>query len=327
MGQKPADDGKNEPSLELPSLSLKRLRRKKATKKEATEAASTQERVEPAPPAADTGTPTESVTGPVTGPEEPTTQIPAVREEPARDGPPTSGPPATDRPTTQLPATDPAPPSRPPAAPAPSPAVAPPPAPLEPAPPAPPLFVEQSLREPADRAPADREPADRERDEGEHVEHEPEGQHPERGRAAFSLPPLPGRVAALITGAVVGLFGAVLTYLAMMGCEVVQGTSSCGRPGFFLLLAVLALMVLLGGAALKAWQITDPGSTSLLAVGVLSVIVLVVLIDVVFSGWMFVLVPVLSALSYAFSHWVTTRFIEEPSRDPAGRDERSMDVR
>ena len=37
----------------------------------------------------------------------------------------------------------------------------------------------------------------------------------------------------------------VLTYLAVRGCEAVQGTSSCGTPGFFLLTAIMILLVVL----------------------------------------------------------------------------------
>jgi hypothetical protein len=130
-------------------------------------------------------------------------------------------------------------------------------------------------------------------------------------RRGFSLPAVSAWPAAVITGLVVGALGTVLTYLGLEGCEALKGTSSCGGPGFFLLVGILALMVLVGTVLLKAWRVTDPGSTSFLAVGVLAVVVLVVLIDAVFSGWMFLLVPLVSAGGYALSHWVTTQFIEE----------------
>jgi len=153
------------------------------------------------------------------------------------------------------------------------------------------------------------------------------GEQHDPGGHRFAFPTIPGRVAAVITGLVVGATGAVLTYLAMRGCEAVQGTSSCGRPGFFLLIAVLALMVLLGAVLLKAWQVTDPGSTSFLAVGVVSVVVLAILIDVIFSGWMFLIVPLVSALAYALSHWVTTRFTEPASGNPTRQEARDVDAR
>lgn len=122
---------------------------------------------------------------------------------------------------------------------------------------------------------------------------------------------LPGPGAAAATGGVVGAFGTVLTYLTMAGCEAVRGTSSCGGPGLLLLVAILALMILLGAAILKAFEVAEPGSTSFLAVGVIAVIVLVVLLDSVFSGWMFLVVPMVAAASYALAHLVTTRFAQD----------------
>ncbi|HET9860375.1 MAG TPA: hypothetical protein VFQ19_11395 [Nocardioidaceae bacterium] len=136
------------------------------------------------------------------------------------------------------------------------------------------------------------------------------------GTGGFSLPAVPARVAAVVTGVVVGLFGVAATSLALAGCEAMTGTSSCGGPGFFLLVAILAVMVLLGTALLKAWKVADAGSTSFLAVGVLTVVVLLVLLDLVFSAWMFLVVPLLTGAAYALAHWVTTRFGDEAPGPP-----------
>lgn len=123
---------------------------------------------------------------------------------------------------------------------------------------------------------------------------------------------VPGRVAAALTGLVVGAAGGAATYGAMEGCEAVRGVSTCGgAPGFFILVAILALMVLLGSVLLKAFRVSDPGSTSFLAVGVVAVVAMLVLLDVIFSPAMFVVIPVLSALAFLLAHWVTTRFDEE----------------
>jgi len=136
------------------------------------------------------------------------------------------------------------------------------------------------------------------------------------GRAARSLPSLPGRVAAVLTGLLVGVTGTLLTYLGMAGCDAVRGTSSCGGPGLFLLVAILAVMILLGTAALKACKVSDPAGTSFLAVGLVTVVALVAPLDVVYSVWMFLLAPIISAASYALSHWVTTRFTDEAGDGP-----------
>lgn len=124
-------------------------------------------------------------------------------------------------------------------------------------------------------------------------------------------PPLvTGLPAAAVTGAVVGLISVGLTYLGLKGCDAVQGTESCGGPGFFILVAIMVLMVVTGGALLKMFQVVDPGSTSFLAVGLAIVITLLFLIDQIFEWWMVIVIPVVFIATYALSHWVTVRFIE-----------------
>ncbi len=132
-----------------------------------------------------------------------------------------------------------------------------------------------------------------------------------------SRPAVPAQVAAVLTGLLVGLFGAGLTYASLQGCDAVRGTHSCGGPGVFLLLAVLVLMVLAGGLLLAWFRVSEPRSTSFLAVGVTAVVVLVALMEELFSGWMFLAVPAIGAAAYSLAHWVTTRFVEtvEPGPD------------
>lgn len=144
------------------------------------------------------------------------------------------------------------------------------------------------------------------------AEVEPEAEaEPESGGRGFSLPALPGRVAAGLTGLVVGVAGAGATVGAMAGCEAVRGVSTCGgAPGFFILVAILTLMILLGAALLGGFAVGDAGSTSFLAVGIVAVVAMLTLLDVIFSAWMFAVIPVLSVLAYLLSHWVTTRFDE-----------------
>jgi hypothetical protein len=134
-------------------------------------------------------------------------------------------------------------------------------------------------------------------------------------RTERALPSVPGRVAAAVTGLVVGGAGAGATYAALTACEAVRGVSTCGgSPGFFILVAILALMILLGSLLLKALKVSDPGSTSFLAVGIVTVVVMLTLLDAIYSPWMFVVVPALSALAYLLAHWVTTRFEDESVR-------------
>ena len=129
-------------------------------------------------------------------------------------------------------------------------------------------------------------------------------------KAARSMPSIGGMPAAILTGAVVGLATVGLTFASLRLCEAAKGTSSCGGPGFFLLVAILVAMVLLGGALLRVFRVSDPGSTSFLAVGLMAVLVLLFLVDVIFSWWMVIVIPVFAMATFALAHWVTTAFIE-----------------
>lgn len=134
-------------------------------------------------------------------------------------------------------------------------------------------------------------------------------------RAARTRPVVPAGAATLVAGVVVGAAGTGLTWAALQGCEALRGTDSCGGPGLLVLIAILSLMVVLGALLLKALRVPEPNATSFLGVGLMTVIVLVTLMESLFSAWMFLAVPVLTALSYLAAQWVSTRFVdtEEPS--------------
>ncbi len=142
---------------------------------------------------------------------------------------------------------------------------------------------------------------------------EPLDETPDREFKMFALP---GRIAAVVTGLLVGVFGALLTWGSLQGCEQLKGTDSCGGPGFFLLILVLILMILAGGMLLAAWEVPDPKATSALGVGIICVLVLLLLMEELLDPWMFVVVPVISALSFAAAHWVTTALVDESDLEP-----------
>ncbi|PUA82872.1 hypothetical protein [Nocardioides currus] len=128
---------------------------------------------------------------------------------------------------------------------------------------------------------------------------------PERER-----PALPGLQAALVVGAAIGLLAVLLTFGSLKLCEVVRGTDSCGGPGLLLLVATLVVLTYAGAWLLRAFGIDDPGSTSFLAVGLLTVVAVLFLLDVVYSWWMVIVVPLVGMATYALSWWVTTRFVD-----------------
>lgn len=135
-------------------------------------------------------------------------------------------------------------------------------------------------------------------------------------RIPRSAPLLPPPVAAVLTGLLVGLAGTGLTYVSLRGCEMLKGTESCGAPGLGLLVVIIVLMMLGGALVLKLLGVSDPRGTSFLAIGLMCVVVLVTLMEDLFSVWMFVAVPLISAASYALAHWVTTQFVETTDDQP-----------
>lgn len=136
-----------------------------------------------------------------------------------------------------------------------------------------------------------------------------------RGGTAMQLPVIDPRIAAVLTGAVVGLVGVLLAFLAGRGCEAVRGVGSCGGIGLFALLLIVAIEVLIGAALLKAWRLYDPVSTSFLGVGLVAVFALLFLLSSLDSVWMVVVIPVVSAITFLISWWVTTSFIEGSDTD------------
>jgi hypothetical protein len=118
-----------------------------------------------------------------------------------------------------------------------------------------------------------------------------------------------------VTGALVGLLGVGLTYVGLLGCEAWRGTQACGGPGLLFLALILVAMVTVGAFFLRVAGIADATSTSVLAVGVVAVVCLLVLIDALFSPWMLVVLPLVGALAYAGSHWVTATYGSTAPRD------------
>lgn len=143
----------------------------------------------------------------------------------------------------------------------------------------------------------------------------------EPGEPAAPKPPrgpwVSGWAAAVATGLVVGGLIVGGTAAAMRLCTAVKGTESCGNPGFLLLVAILAIAVVLGALMLRAARVPEPGSTSFLAVGLLSVVALLFLIDQLLEWWMAIAIPVVSVLTYLLAHWVARTYIDpvEPVSD------------
>lgn len=141
-------------------------------------------------------------------------------------------------------------------------------------------------------------------------------------------PWLGGTPAAALTGLFVGALIVAATAGSLHLCSAVKGTSSCGSQGFFLLVAILVAAVLIGAAMLRGAGIPEPGSTSFLAVGLLSVIALLFLVGSIFEWWMIIVIPLAAVATFLLSYWVTATFVDPANdgSDPALRSE-EHDVR
>jgi hypothetical protein len=132
------------------------------------------------------------------------------------------------------------------------------------------------------------------------------------------LPAINPLVAAILTGTFAGLLTVGLAFGASRGCESVRGTDSCGGVGLLALVAILALEVVIGANLLKAWQISDPFSTSFLGVGLVATLAMLIFLDDLNSPWMLLVIPLMTAAAFALSWWVTVRFIDEYDEHPPG---------
>jgi len=154
------------------------------------------------------------------------------------------------------------------------------------------------------------------------------GPGPGPGPGRLPTAQVSGLPAAALTGVAVGGLAVLLAWLAGVGCEAVRGTSACGGgPGLLILLVVLAVLTWAGSLLLRVLGVPHAGSTSLLAVGVLAVLVLVFLLGSLDEGWALVAVPVASAISYAASWWVTAAVSDDDPAAGTSARSSSYDVR
>ena len=130
--------------------------------------------------------------------------------------------------------------------------------------------------------------------------------------------PLSGLAAAAATGVAVGVLAVLFSWLATSACEAVRGTSSCGGgPGLLILLVVLALLAVAGAWLLDIFGEPDYGSTSLLAVGIMAVLVLLFLLGSLDEWWAAIAVPVTAVVAYCGSWWVTNAVVGDDARQDA----------
>jgi hypothetical protein len=121
---------------------------------------------------------------------------------------------------------------------------------------------------------------------------------------------MPHPVAAAAVGVLVAVMARVLIFGGEQACDAIRGTSSCGGAGGFMLLVIAALMIYVGMRLLRFLTVPEPGVTSMLGVALLAIAVLTVLLEQIFSPWMWIVLPALAAVVYAFAAWAAARLAE-----------------
>lgn len=130
-----------------------------------------------------------------------------------------------------------------------------------------------------------------------------------------NAPQLPPAAAAAAVGLLTGLVGVALTLVMMAGCGVLLGTPSCGGGlGFIALVLVIAVTVLAGRAMMRFLSVPDAAAIAF--VGVVTVVVLLLLLapDSLFSVWMWIVVPLLTAVTFASTCALTMAAETSPDR-------------
>ena len=121
---------------------------------------------------------------------------------------------------------------------------------------------------------------------------------------------MPYPLAAAAVGLLVAVGARVLVFGGERACDLIRGTASCGTAGGFMLLVIAVLMVFVGTRLLRVLAVPQAGTASVLGVALLAIALLTVLLDHVFSPWMWVVLPLLAAVLYAFAAWSAVRLAE-----------------
>lgn len=129
---------------------------------------------------------------------------------------------------------------------------------------------------------------------------------PTSGKRRISLPALPqlarspSPLAALIVGAVCGALVVDLVVSKERSCDAVAGSSSCGGVGLLMLTVIFVGAYALGVLLLRMSSVDEPELTAFLGMMLpLVVVLLVSLTHAVFSPSMVLILPALSACSFA----------------------------
>lgn len=116
---------------------------------------------------------------------------------------------------------------------------------------------------------------------------------------------MPGWLGSILTGAGCGALTVVLAWATAQGCDAVRGVGTCGGFGVFALAAILGIDVIVASGLLRLFRVTDPTTTSVLGVGLVAVSAMLFFLKDTESRSMIYVIPILMAVTFALSWWVT----------------------
>ncbi|TQL70709.1 hypothetical protein FB381_4649 [Nocardioides albertanoniae] len=131
---------------------------------------------------------------------------------------------------------------------------------------------------------------------------------PSQRRLNIGMPS--GLSAAVMIGAIVGAFMALAVWFSGTVSQWTRGTSSLGDSGAFVLIAVFALAIVVGGYLLRLASARSPFTISFLGSALVAVLSMLFLTELFNYAWGVIVVVFLTAAAYALAHWVTTNYID-----------------
>lgn len=132
---------------------------------------------------------------------------------------------------------------------------------------------------------------------------------PAPAREPREVPISDGPLAAALVGLVVGVFLVAAVWVCEQISQQSRGTTSLGRAGVPLLLAIFVLAVVGGTLLLRLAKTPSPGSISFLATALVAVLALLFIGDRD-SLWAGIVVVILAIAAFVLARWVTLRYID-----------------
>lgn len=122
-------------------------------------------------------------------------------------------------------------------------------------------------------------------------------------------------VGAGLVGLLAGFALVFATNATLRACDAAKGTSSCGGPGLFLLLAILLLILVGSRSLLKLWGFDDAGTVAFLGLGLTAIVALLFLTAHLLSITMVLVIPALCVATFLIGGWLATTMAEADSSE------------